>query len=286
MKKYTIIIASIILGLTYSCDKIEEPFKEVVDVTPVDTTDTTSARVYVKKVMVEDFTGHKCTYCPTAHRVLDDLVDVYGNKIVPLSIHAGAFTGLDAEFTTDFTTTEGTTIFEDFQVSSTPKGLVDRTIYDSNLSLFSGAWGNAIQQQLDDTTLLKVGVFIENSYNDASRKLTTEISIEFFNDYNDTLSLAVYYIQDSIIAPQIDGALYPNDHVHDYLHRHVFRGSLSGAYGEEIISGTIVNNQVVDKTYTLTLDAAFNEENCAIVAFVFDTETKEILNVEELGFKH
>ncbi len=284
MKKYTIIIVSLLIGFSYSCDKIEEPFKEIVDVTPVDTSNTTT-RVYVKRVMVEDFTGHKCTYCPAAHRELDDLIAVYGSKIVPLTIHAGDFTGLDAEFITDFTTTEGTAIYTDFQVGSTPKGLVDRTIYDGNLSLFFSAWGAAIQQQLADT-LIKVGVFIENSYNDANRELTSEISVEFFDNYSDTLSLAVYYLQDSIIAPQIDGAQYPNDHVHDYEHKHVLRGSLSGTYGEEIISGIITKNQIIEKTYKLTLDSEFNEDKCTIVAFVLDTETKEILNVEELEFKH
>ena len=114
--RYTVLFASLILFALFSCDKVEPPYTTQTQ-TPVDTGAT---KTYVQKVMVEDFTGHLCGTCPAAHRVLDDLVNVYGDKLVPIAIHAGFFARTTTEYPEEFKTTEGTTIFDDFQIQDTP----------------------------------------------------------------------------------------------------------------------------------------------------------------------
>ena len=51
------------------------------DVNPIDTSNN-----YVKKVLIEDYTGHLCSFCPDAARELDVILDVYPNA-VGLAIH-------------------------------------------------------------------------------------------------------------------------------------------------------------------------------------------------------
>ena len=83
MKKYIFIIN--LIFLTNSCDIIEGPYM-------------TDADLYVnseKKVLIEDFTGHKCAGCPTATKEISAIQDIYGDQVIAIAIHpsgAGNFT--------------------------------------------------------------------------------------------------------------------------------------------------------------------------------------------------
>ncbi len=278
--KYTALLLSLFLLAIISCDKIDPPYTTQTN-TPVDTGIT---KTYIQKVMVEDFTGHKCGTCPAAHRVLDDLVGVYGEKLVPMAIHAGWFAQTTTDYPEDFQTTEGTEIFNDFNIQNTPFGMVNRTPYQGELVLTKDKWGAAIQNILDSTEL-RIGIDIDNTFNATSNNLNCKVKVTFIKTLTDTLSLAVYFIEDSIISKQTDYEASPVD-VDNYLHKHVLRGSLNGTYGEKIISGTAVQNASVDRQYSFSLDTVkYNVNHCYTVAFVFNTNSKEILNVEEKKFK-
>ena len=81
MKKYLAILSSILI--ITSCDIVEGPYLTDETINPIDTTTNT----YVKKVLVEDFTGHKCPNCPDAARELDAIHDIYGEQIIGMAIH-------------------------------------------------------------------------------------------------------------------------------------------------------------------------------------------------------
>ncbi len=72
MKKRTPTILLIILLCWISCDKIEPPYIEAGN---------QSAE---KTILIEKFTGHKCSNCPEASRKVDELKDAmlqYGNVL-------------------------------------------------------------------------------------------------------------------------------------------------------------------------------------------------------------
>lgn len=281
MKNYIYLLSIFSLLVIFSCDKIDPPYTNQSQ-NPIDTSHT---KVYVQKVMVEDFTGHKCGTCPAAHRVLDGLVDVYGDKLVPIAVHAGWFAQTTTDYPEDFQTTEGTAIFNDFNIQNTPFGMVNRTPYQGELVLTKDNWGAAIQNILDSTQL-SVGIDIDNVYNSTSNNLDCNVKVTFLNNLSDTLSLAVYFTEDSIVSKQTDYEATPVD-VENYIHKHVLRGSLNGTYGEQIILGTAITGGTVDRQYSLSLDTSkYNMNNCYAIAFVFNTNSKKILNVEEEKFKN
>jgi len=55
------------LTILYSCDVIEGDYMTVGTNNPDDTTS------FVKKVLIEDFTGHRCPNCPSAAAELEAL---------------------------------------------------------------------------------------------------------------------------------------------------------------------------------------------------------------------
>ena len=61
---------------------------------------------------------------------------------------------------------------------------------------------------------------------------------------------------------------------------------MNNTWGEEIVSGLIAAGDTVHKTYTTTLDADWNENQMSIVAFVYDVNSNEILQAEEIHIQN
>ena len=96
MKKY-ISLFSLIFFIT-SCDVEEGPF----------ITDYNSYVNPNKKVIIEDFTGHKCPNCPDAAREMDAIHNIYGDQIIGMAIHVSSFAKpYPSPFIYDFRTQRG-----------------------------------------------------------------------------------------------------------------------------------------------------------------------------------
>jgi len=107
MKKTIIII--LICTLLFSCDKIDGPFAEISNELEV-TAEFPSldlSTVY-RKILFEEYTGHLCTNCPTGHQKLEELIEIYGDTLIPICIHAGDFAKPTNELPEDFRTNAGT----------------------------------------------------------------------------------------------------------------------------------------------------------------------------------
>ena len=105
-KTYYLLLCFFILSLTFSCDKIEKD----------NFTDPNATFPWLgKKVLVEDFTGYKCTNCPAAATELHNIEEFYPDKVIGIAIHAGSFAKPGGVFVTDFRTDEGNEITDFFR---------------------------------------------------------------------------------------------------------------------------------------------------------------------------
>ena len=77
--------------------------------------------------------------------------------------------------------------------------------------------------------------------------------------------LQVWVTEDGIVAEQDD----MGQHIADYVHDHVLRDALNGDWGEDI-SLTGGYGDTRELHYTLQLKPAWNPDNLAIVAFVYN----------------
>jgi hypothetical protein len=256
-----------------SCDRVKPPYEDV-------SSDLTGGR----KVLVEDFTGHKCGNCPRASKAIYDLKSLYGDKLIIMAVHAGGFaTPFPPNapyYTYDFRTTEGTQLDTDFGISAAgnPNGLVNRRNVNGSYIISSTDWAGQVADVLSSTDAVPAKLTITNSYDDASRTLTSEITSEFFRTIQGTHRLTVYMVEDSIVNWQKDYDVIPND-IPDYVHREVLRGSMNGTYGE-VISPTVIGN-VINTTYTSSLGSDWNEKHLSVIAFIYDEATREIIQVEQ-----
>ncbi|MEA1873993.1 MAG: Omp28-related outer membrane protein [Bacteroidota bacterium] len=278
MRKIAIyLIVMLVAGsIFYACDTIEEPYYE-------DNVTVWNGR----KSLILDFTGQRCGFCPDGHRVIEQLQLTYPDAVVPIAVHC-SFLGIAA--TSDTTQPfhynfmdsinlvlggDGMSSTGYFNITSQPIGVVN-SFSPEDISA-PGAWAT------------NTAAFIS---------LYPEFSIEIESDYSDSIiyadisvlaeiaavrqmQIAVYIVESHIIEWQED---YSADEspIENYEHNHVLRASMNGAFGEKL--NTDVNLSIGDdfeKSYNLKIKPDWNPENLQIIAFVYDNDSKEVLQAEE-----
>ena len=144
MKKY-ITLLSVILIIT-SCDVEEGPFIN----------DYNSYVNPDKKVLIEDFTGHRCPNCPAAAVELVALQEFYGDNIIGIAVHPNSVFSKPNPITTtsytyDFRTQFGDDIDNIFDITTIglPRGMVNRIGFDTEHQLGKDEWAAVVQSELD-----------------------------------------------------------------------------------------------------------------------------------------
>lgn len=279
-------IISQILIITFSCQKVEPPYVK-------SGYDTIIYPQYPKKILVEDYTAHMCTYCPDGHHALESMMEKYhksyydGWIIIPMAIHVSSLAfPAPPSFPTDFRTDEGNELDAHFGTSTMglPKGLVNRTIYETNLILNPDIWADAAVLLLEDQqaavkmTIKQADIFllIQNQYDTTTRVLNCDIEALFLSNWNNSVKLAVFLVEDGIVSGQLNhGTIDPN-----YIHNHVLRDGITSVWGDAITSGATPEGQTISRSYNYTVLEDFVYSNCSVVAYVYDAVSGEVIQAE------
>lgn len=278
MKKNILLIIAILAICFQACDNIEAPYNEtVIGPQPGDT--------LVRKVLLEDYTGHKCPNCPTAAKIADTLSNyIFKDRVIVAALHvstsfASPSPGL---FANDYRTTEGTDLDNYFQLSQSglPKGMVNRKGFLSQQHKISpSAWTSEVALNLQQP--IEANIEIANAYTASNNTLTTQIQSKFMVAKGGTYFLNVMYVEDSVVSAQ----LYPNNKVDSfYVHKHLFRGMVNGTWGEQIAVDPQADF-VLNKSYSITLRTDVKPEKCKVIAFIYNEATKEVIQAEEESIK-
>ena len=254
---YYIFLSLLLLSLTFSCDTIEKD----------NFTDPGASFPWLgKKVLIEDFTGYKCTNCPAASTELHTIEELYTDKVIGIAVHAGFFAQPSGVFVTDFRTDEGEELVEFFEPSAFPIGMVNRIGYPENALIEYTDWATEVSNQLLQAPTIELSISEENNIiNVEARRLS---------DDNNSLKLVVCITEDGVIYKQIDGS----DLIEDYEHNHMLRKVLNGTWGSSIQ----LSNTTSTFSYNYTLDDSWVRSNCNVVAFVYDDSNKEVLQAEKI----
>lgn len=287
LKIFTLLFLSVMIGCDEIDDDIIANYGKEISTTPTDTTsseDTTEVKM--RKVLVEDFTGHTCPNCPRAATELKALEALYGEKIVAMALHVSA-TFAEPQpptYTADYRTPEGTEIDDFFNVSAAglPKGMVNRRLIQGSRILPYQSWGGEIGNVIN--TPLDAWISMKNTYNAAQNKVTTDLKIDFENSISDEIKLCVFLVQDSIISTQKD-LDSPTGKVTDYVHMHMLRKALTNAFGESIVTNPTAATPEISKSYSLVLSSEQIPEHCKIVAYIYRASNYEIIQAQEKHIK-
>jgi len=287
MKNYIkILTLFFVFGLLWaSCDKISYPYTEGGNGGDV-TNDT------VRKVLLEDFTGHRCNNCPQAHKIVEDLQTLYGKQLIAVSIHAGIFAKpKSAPYDYDFRTAEGTILFNSFGVSSNPIGMVNRVKQGNGGYLVDkGAFATEVSKKIDSLPEEpELYIYLKPVFNTSDSTINLQADVTFLSNLPaGKFNLCVMITESDIIEAQLnqDPTLGNTPDILDYHHNHVLRGMLTTTWGDEILDGTASDGMVINKSYSgFKLGKDWNPKNCHIVAFVYyadGAKEKEIIQAQEV----
>lgn len=287
MKKLLFPLSCLLLIVT-ACDKIDNPIpNDFVNTDGINWDDSlyTESNPTMRKILVEEFTGHLCTYCPDGAREIERLDSIYGEQLIPMSIHAGSFAdvpggvGFDAngdqvlDYTTNFSVADGETYFSTFGVSSNPAATVSR-LNNANITGLS-QWEIDIQSIENDVP--KVSIGLSTLYDDSTKTVKAVVNTEWLSTVSGSYNLQLYLIEDSIVDWQLDNGV----HTQFYTHRHVFRATINGTWGTPIPSS---NQGDVDlQEYAIELNPNWDKDHCIVIAHIYTAAPSyEVLQVEEL----
>lgn len=264
----TILAGAALLFAMVSCDKVNGPYKKDVVVE--------GNRV----VLLEDYTGVRCVNCPEGAEIAHELEEAFPDNLVVLSVHAGFLADPMNPVTgyPDFRTESGTAWYNTFGFMSNPIGTVNRTKTAGSYGYQKEGWATAVAAEIAKEQTASVE--IENSYNEASRKLDVTVKAKFLEEQTGVTYVFACVMEDSVVGRQ----LMPEGANDNYVHRHMMRAAINGTWGEELCSGA-EEDEEFEKKMSITLDDAFNADQCYVIAYIYDDATKEIIQAAEKKIK-
>ncbi|MDL2239890.1 Omp28 family outer membrane lipoprotein [Bacteroidales bacterium OttesenSCG-928-K03] len=258
------ILPLVIISLVVACDIIPEDSYLI----PIENS-SDSADISKRVVLIEEFTGHRCNNCPKAAEEVKKLQLIYGDKLIVMALHTGQLSNpYPPDFITNYRTPEGNEIFNHFNISAIPIGMVNRINYGGSPLVNYGDWEPKIADIINRDAI--VNVEFTREYNSDNRSLSINVKTQFIGDEALPTKLCAFITESGMISPQS----YGTEVVYDYVHNHVLRTSFeeSGTWGIELIGIGAETNSL-----NVTLKDNWVAENCEIIVYVYNTQTMEIL---------
>jgi len=256
-----------------------------------------------RKVVVEDYTGIWCGWCPNGRTASEHLMATFGSQVICMGVHS----------TDALSTGYPDNLINGIGVPGFPTGAVDRYSDMSNGGIFQGCgatptcsdWDNTVTKRLN--TSAPVAVNISSVYNTTTRALSATVTANFVASATGNMNINCVLIEDSI---ETDGQQhnYMTDNTYGnfvgwpwygkgnpittYTQRDVARTNLSATiYGDAgVIPTTVSSGGNYSKTYTYTIPSGWNASHVKIVGFVChwgasptvpDTTQMYIINANE-----
>ena len=242
-----------------------------------------------KNVILEEFTGISCGYCPDGHRIGQDLHNANPNDVFLINIHTGSFAspqGAGTDFRVD---PIGSNIASQSNLTGYPAGTVNRhqfsTSQGGGTAMGRSDWTAAANQILTMASPVNVG--IQANVDMATNVLTVDVEVYYTGAQTVTSNmLNVAVVQNNVEGPQSGSsfnptAILPNG---NYNHQHMLRHMMTGQWGVPI--NTLTPGSLYADQFTWTMPAdingvALDPTNLAVVAYVAEGQ-QEILNGTEV----
>ncbi|MCQ2284224.1 MAG: Omp28 family outer membrane lipoprotein [Bacteroidales bacterium] len=276
MKKLILLIT--VATLFVACDKIEGPYAvpDQVDAVTIVFPPLDPTTVY-RKVLIEEYTGHRCPNCPGGHQQLETLHGIFGDTLIPVAIHATTLAAPNPEFPNDFRTEAGNELANFYSIDGIPAAIINR-------GFEAGGWGPARWQSkinAVDRSHVYAAIQLMNQYNMPSPNiLKVNAKVTMLEDYAEPLRLSLFLVEDGVVSPQINGT----EVIPDYVHNHMLRTAINGVYGDFLApNGILEKGNAYTYGYSIDFNGKnWNPDNCFVIAILYDKENNEVLQVERL----
>lgn len=244
---------TLLLLLVFSCEDsdINREFSE----TPTS---------FTKKVLLEEFTGSWCGYCPSGAEILQNLMNSY--SVIGVALHSS-----------DDMSIAHTSVLESFYPSSGyPSGMVDRINFDGIVGLNRGYWSYITEQQLQKSAICGLAINSEISGD--------SVNIQIRSAFDTTMTMENYNLNVYIIEDDVQGEGYGYDQrnyynddaessfyqlgdpIINYKHNQTLRKVLTNTYGSPFTASSSPGIEYIDNFKEDITN--FNKNKLSVVAFI------------------
>lgn len=202
-----------------------------------------------KKVILEEFTGINCVFCPDGHAIARNIQNNNPGNVFLVNIHAGGFATPSGN-QPDFRTPEGNGIRAYFGANFYPSGMINRHQFGGDYVLSRTAWTSSANQILAESSYLNMAV--EADIDVQTNEITVHVEAYYTaNSPVSTNKLNVALLQNNTLGPQTGGNMG-----NEYVHMHRLIDMVTGQWGDDVTPTT--SGTFIDRTYTMTIPADHN----------------------------
>ncbi|MEE1897591.1 Omp28-related outer membrane protein [Flavobacterium rakeshii] len=219
---------------------------------------------FKKRLLIEDYTGTWCGYCPrVAHAI--ELVKDQTENVVAVAIHRASLSPASANY--DPYTYDSTELENLLGAAGYPKGYLNR------FTKWQALENNNIAQAVNLTQgeNPKLGLALSSTVDNGN--INIDVNVKFGKDFNE-LKLVVYVLENGLIHEQHNYTTFygGDDVLEDFEHNHVLRECITPLLGEAITGNLTIANTFT-KSFNVPVPANVeNAANLEFVAFVTDAE--------------
>ncbi|MDD2191246.1 MAG: Omp28-related outer membrane protein [Bacteroidales bacterium] len=225
-----------------------------------------------KNVVLEEYTGKSCGYCPDGHRLANIFANANTGRVVLINIHQGGF----ANGTPNYKTVWGDALANQTGLTGYPSGTVNRRVFSgANSALDRGQWATKGAIVLNEPSFVNVA---SKAYIDTiTRIITVDVEVYYTGNANSKVNLLnVALLQDSVLGPQTGMTSNPAQVMNgQYVHMHMLRHLFSNQFGDALIGegNVIASGTFFTKRYVYALPENINAiplvlKDLNVVAFV------------------
>lgn len=244
-----------------------------------------SANAQIKNALLEQHTGAWCGWCPDGTVVVDKILQMYGDRVIAVKIHAGDAMEIP----------ESAVIGSVLGRSGVPTATLNRVVFGQSAFLSRGDWQSACEGQIAQRAKAEVDCFY--TLDRAARKVSLTVVANIVESMALPLTFNAFVVEDDVTgtgsgydqrnylsyrAGYADNPYYTQPSVLvGYHHMKVVRKMLGGAWGVTgDLPASVKAGDFYSHTFETTLNASWNLDKLHFVGIlqVNAADNKEIIN--------
>ena len=295
MNLKSIFLYSLAILAIVACDQVDDPYADYTLIGEGDSefNDTTynDSNLMVRKIMLEEFTGHKCPNCPSGTAFANQIKSENSGQFFVVAIHNSNDFSIPEppKYPSDFRTETGEKLRTKYDANGFPVGLLNRIDFGTGSKVSWVNWKNEVDALTADANFNSpyFKVKLENIYNRKSTTLRVRPTIETLKPVTGDVMIGAYILEDSIVAPQIDGST----RIENYVHNHLLRtGFPANGEGKLLFTNPAVGDMyntisITDEIGVMIQTEKWALEHLELVVFIFNKDSGEVLWTDYMSFQ-